>query len=88
MCPDKDKETGMYAFNFKVEEIIPKQKLFPNNEWKTWQWANWVDEECDISDTKKIGISIENGNENEEMALNTFGALYQSDSDDGDESDS
>jgi hypothetical protein len=21
MCPDKDKETGMYAFNFNIEEV-------------------------------------------------------------------
>jgi hypothetical protein len=86
MCPNKDKDKGMYTFNFNVGEIIPKQKLIPNKKWKTWQWANWVNEECNISDTKKIGISIDNDSENEEMALNAFGALYQSDSDDGNES--
>jgi hypothetical protein len=27
MCPNKDKETGMYALSFSVEEIIQKKGL-------------------------------------------------------------
>jgi hypothetical protein len=44
MCPDKDKKAGMYTFSFNVEEILPKQKLIPNDGWKTWLWADWLED--------------------------------------------
>jgi hypothetical protein len=29
MCPEKDKETGMYAFNFNIEENLGSKRLSP-----------------------------------------------------------
>jgi hypothetical protein len=89
MCPDKDKETGMLAFNFNIEEIVL------NDGWKTWQWANWIDDnDIDVTDAYyEVGTTIienednqceknANQNENNFVIVNRYGTLYESDSDD------
>jgi hypothetical protein len=43
MCPGKDKETGMVAFNFNiVEEESEVSKDEDEGDWKMWQWGDIV----------------------------------------------
>jgi hypothetical protein len=36
MCPDKDKETGMHAFNFNVEEVTKNNHQEKEEPWDIW----------------------------------------------------
>jgi hypothetical protein len=86
MCPDKDKETGMYAFNFNIEEV---QGVNPGDE-KTQDiaWCGAVEEpewlQVQHQDSYTGGYLIvekEDGDEPKENYQNRYEVLYDSDED-------
>jgi hypothetical protein len=90
MCPEKDKETGMYSFNFNIEANLEEPDIVPNEGWKTWRCADWINvmEEIEISDAHGTCIQINNNEKEvdkqmkEFVIINKYESFYDSDSDD------
>jgi hypothetical protein len=85
MCPDKDKETGMYAFNFNVEEVKNVTNQDMEESCDIW-WCKEATKELewtkiDGDNGYRYLLFVEKEDEQSIPCNNHYNVLYKSDND-------